>query len=211
MSIAARLIIAEDHAMVRAGLRRIVELAPGLRVVAEAASGAGTLARIADTPCDLLLADWTMPPPSGIELLRALKARAPGLPVLVVTMHAEPRIARAALEEGAAGYITKGSEPDELLHAVQRVLSGDRYVEGRLLQEVAFAVLRPQRRLSPRQAQVLHGLARGDSPRQIAAALFISAKTVSSHKSNLMEKFDLRTNAEVIRFGLQHLRESGQA
>lgn len=199
------ILIADDHAMVRAGLRRIVESEPGLWVCGQADDGASTLARLHDTPCDILLLDLTMPAPNGTELIGLIRASWPTLPVLVVTMHNNPKVAQAALQAGANGYITKDSEPETLLAAVRRVAAGGRYVESRLMEALVFAAPPPvQPLLTPRESQVLQRLAAGQGHAEIAQALYISEKTVSSHKINLMGKLKLHNLADLVRYADLH-------
>ena len=127
-----RVLIADDHAMVRDGLRRIIESEPGMRVSGQSVDGNTTLDRLCDTPCDILLLDLNMPAPNGPELIRQVRDFRPALPVLVLTMHNQPAVARAALKAGASGFIAKDNDPDVLLHALRQVAAGERYIEPRL-------------------------------------------------------------------------------
>lgn len=198
------MLIADDHAMVRSGLQRIIDSEPGLRVSGQAVDGASTLAWLQTERCDVLLLDMTMPAPNGPALIGQIRAQWPRLPILVVSMHHEPAIVRAALQAGASGYITKDSEPQALLEAVHRVAGGGRYVEPRLLDTMVFAPPVPARQaLSPRECQVLQRLAAGQSNSVIARALFLSEKTISSHKTNLMLKLGLENVADLVRYADQ--------
>ena len=199
-----RVLIADDHAMVRSGLQRIIDSEPGLCVSGQAVDGASTLAWLQAERCDVLLVDMTMPAPSGPVLIGQIRAQWPRLPILVVSMHHEAAIVRAALQAGANGYITKDSEPQALLEAVHRVAAGGRYVEPRLLDAMVFAPPAPARQaLSPRECQVLQRLAAGQSNSVIARALFLSEKTISSHKTNLMLKLGLENVADLVRYADQ--------
>lgn len=201
-------IIADDHAMVRSGLQRIIDGEPGLRVSGQAVDGASTLARLQDTPCHVLLLDLTMPAPNGPELIGQIRALRPELPILVVSMHNHAAIVRAALRAGASGYVTKDSEPDTLLQALRRLAGGNRYVNPRLMDTLAFSPAAPppaREKLSPRECQVLERLAAGQSNAEIARTLFLSEKTISTHKANLMAKLGLQNMADLVRYADQHL------
>jgi len=199
-----QVLIADDHAMVRSGLQRIVDSEPGLHTSGQAVDGASTLAWLQSDRCDVLLLDMTMPAPSGPTLIGQIRAQWPKLPILVVSMHHEAAIVRAALQAGANGYITKDSEPQALLEAVRQVAGGDRYIEPRLIEAMVFAQPAPARQaLTPRERQVLQRLAAGQSNGVIARALFLSEKTISSHKTNLMLKLGLENMADLVRYADQ--------
>jgi DNA-binding NarL/FixJ family response regulator len=205
-----RVLIADDHAMVRSGLQRIVDSEPGLRASGQAVDGASTLAWLQSKRCDVLLLDMTMPAPSGPTLIGQIRAQWPRLPILVVSMHHEAAIVRAALQAGADGYITKDSEPQALLEALRRVVGGGRYIEPRLLDAMVFSPPVPARQaLSPRECQVLQRLAAGQSNSVIARALFLSEKTISSHKTNLMLKLGLENVADLVRYADQQTPVDG--
>lgn len=196
-----RVLIADDHAMVRDGLRRIIESEPGLRVSGQAVDGNSTLDRLCDTPCDILLLDLNMPAPNGPELIRQIRDYRTDLPILVLTMHNQPAVARAALKAGASGFIAKDNDPDVLLHALRKVASGERFIEPRLA-----GILEPGAQvgdapgLTEREIEVLRRLAAGESNSEIARALVLSEKTISTHKTNLMAKLRLGSLAELVRF-----------
>jgi DNA-binding NarL/FixJ family response regulator len=203
------LIIADDHAMVRAGLRRRLEGEAGVTVVAEADDGATTLECLQQHRCDVLMLDLTMPPPSGPELIARIRAEWPALPILVMSMHSNPRLARAALAAGANGYVTKDSEPEALLLALRHVARGEQHVEPRLAH--AMLTTTPpapalRERLTPREREVPHLLAAGQSNVEIARSLQLSEKTVSAHRNNLMEKLGVKCLAELVRYSDRHLR-----
>lgn len=203
-------LIADDHGMMRAGLRNIIESAPDLHVAAVAVDGLSTLEQLARHPVDLLMLDLSMPPPSGVELIGLVRQRHPAQRILVVTMHNNPRIARAAIDGGANGYITKDNDPEVLLQAVRQVGSGGRFIEPRLMEAVLFSPPpAPRTRLSPRESEVMRRLAAGQSHGEIARALYLSEKTVSTHKVNLMNKLQLRSLADLVRYASEHLTDSG--
>ncbi|MFM6985558.1 MAG: response regulator [Hydrogenophaga sp.] len=199
-------LIADDHAMVRQGLARIIDSEPGLRVAAQAIDGHSTLQALEQTPADVLLLDLTMPAPSGVELVRTIRERHPGQRILVLSMHNNPRIARAAIEAGANGYLTKDSDPDVLLHAVRLVARGGHYMDPGLMEAILFApATTPPERLSPREQEVLRRLAAGQSNIDIARALYLSEKTVSTHRARLRAKLGLNSLADLLRYAQEHL------
>lgn len=198
-------IIADDHAMVRAGLQRIIEGELGLRVTGQASDGDSTLARLQDTRCDVLLLDLAMPGPSGPDLIRRIRAQRPQLAILVVSMHNAPKVVRAALDAGADGYVAKDSDPEVLLEGLRRVAGGGHFVEPGLADALLFAPPPiAASSLSPREREVLQRLARGESNGEIARALFLSEKTISTHKSNLMAKLKLENMADLVRYADEH-------
>ena len=193
------ILIAADHAMVRAGLRSIIDQQDGMQVVAEVADGAATLATLENLDCGLVLLDLSLPPPSGSELVGMIRTRHPRLPVLVVSMHDSPQIVSAAMCAGANGYISKDREPDQLLMAIRQVATGGTWLEPDMMQAVLNAN-KDVPALSNRERQVLVLLASGNSNQEIARTLFISEKTVSTHKTNLMRKLNLNSIADLIRY-----------
>jgi DNA-binding NarL/FixJ family response regulator len=196
-----KVLIAEDHAMVRDGLKRLLESEADLVVAGQATCGDEVLGELTQGgPFQLLLLDMTMPAPNGPELIRLIRERFLELPILVVTMHNEPRLAQAALRAGANGYITKDAEPTLLLEAVRKVLNGGRYVSQQVLEAIAFLPTQANhQRLSAREHEILLRLAAGQSNAEIAHELFISEKTVSTHKANLMTKLGAKNLAELVR------------
>jgi DNA-binding NarL/FixJ family response regulator len=195
-----KVMLADDHAMVRDGLRRLLETEPGFEISSQATTGLEVLQKLEQEACDLLLLDLTMPAPNGPKLIGKIRSKYPTLPLLVVTMHNEPRMAQAALQAGANGYITKDAEPTELLEAVRRVAAGSRYVSPEVLEGIAFLPTSGSEiSLSAREQEVLRRLVAGQTNNQIAHDLFISEKTVSSHKANLMAKLGASSLADLIR------------
>lgn len=199
-----RILVADDHAIMRAGLQRLIEREPDMCICAMTADGDATLARLDDCECDVLLLDLAMPGPCGPELITRIRRRKPTLPILVMSMHTDPTIVKAALQAGATGYI---SDPECLTHALRVAARGEHYVEPRLAhwtlfpQEAAGAT----QSLSARERQVLLHLAAGESNSLIARRLFLSEKTVSSHKVKIMAKLNIGSLAELIRYADQHL------
>lgn len=200
--------LVDDHAVVRAGYRRLIELEPGLAVVAEAADADQALALLArlDPLPAVAVVDLSMPGRSGLDLLRRIALRWPAVQTLVFSMHDGPALVTQALEAGAAGFVTKRSAPEVLVEALRRVAAGERPV---LSPELAQAPRQPQARppheaLSAREFQVLHGLLAGRSVEQIAQDLRLSAKTVANHQTAIRQKLGLATAVELVRYAQQH-------
>ncbi len=204
------LLLADDHALVREGLKQLFVLTSDIRVEAEATNGAQVLEALGQQRFDLLLLDLTMPGISGPDLIARLRAQGHELPILVLSMHNEPQIARRALAAGANGYLTKDSNPDVLLGAVRRVAEGGRFLDPMLAEAMAFehsmAVrARPlHETLSDREHQVFKLLANGHGVNEIAQQLSISNKAVSTHKARLMEKLGLTSTADIVRYAILH-------
>ncbi|MET0858906.1 MAG: response regulator transcription factor [Telluria sp.] len=204
-----RLVIADDHAIVRGGLKQIFALVPDFDVVGEAVNGGEVLDCLRLAPFDLLLLDLNMAGISGADLIRRVKAHRMDLPVLVLSMHNEPQVAARMLRAGADGYITKDCEPDILLAAIRKVAAGGRFIAPDLAEKMVFDVTStgqqlPHSLLSNREFEVFGLLAIGKSVNQIAAELAISNKTVSTHKVRLMEKMKLATMADLLRYAMEH-------
>ncbi len=203
-----RLLIADDHAIVRSGLKQLFALSPDVVVTAEAANGAQVLAALRDNAYDVLLLDVSMPGISGADLISRIRAHYPDLPVLILSMHNESQIARRNLKAGASGYVTKDSDPDMLLEAIRKVAAGGRFITPELAEKMAFDVGNPNavphERLTSRELHILQLLAKGRSLNDIAQELSISNKTVSTHKARLMQKMRIDSNAKLIRYTVMH-------
>lgn len=202
-----RILLADDHSVVREGVRRVLALAEDFAVVGEAADGWDLLAMARALPADLLITDLGMPGPHGIELIKRLREALPRLPILAFTMHADNQLALRVLRAGANGYLTKDSEPGELIAAVRRIARGQRYVDpgvsGRLLLDTQGNEP-PHAALSNRELQVLTMLGNGLTVTAIGRELNLSVKTVSTHKARLMIKLALSSSAELVRYALSH-------
>lgn len=203
-----RVLVADDHVVVRSGIRQIVATTADLTVAAEAGQGQEVLAWIRGGDCDLLLMDMTMPGLGGVDLIRRVKAERPALPVLVLSMHNEGQVVSRALRAGAAGYVTKDCEPEILLAAIRKVAGGGRFIDPALVDAVVFSGRGPESPphevLSDREFQVLQLVAAGHSLAEIGCLFNISAKTVSTHKARLMEKLGIGNNAELVRYAVRH-------
>ena len=203
-----RVLLADDHTLVRAGLRKILEQDGGLTVVGEVADGAAALEFLTRQRADVVVVDLTMPGLDGFDLLRSARARWPDLKLLVLTMHADAEHAARAVREGADGYLLKDSAAGELAAGVRAVMAGRRYYSEpvqRALSELlrSGATPRPVDRLTEREREVLRLVARGLSTKEIAARFDISGRTVETHRANIMRKLELRSVALLTRFALR--------
>ena len=207
-----RIAIADDHFVVRQGVRQMIHLFPGMSVVAEASSGVELLDLLERQSVDLVLTDMTMPGLNGNELIAALRAKFPALPILVLSMHKESVVAFGALRSGANGYITKDSEPYDLAEAIRRVAAGRRYVMPELAEDMVFDTLtdRSDRLsvLSDREREVLEMIVAGKTIVQIANDIHVSPKTVSTHKMRLMQKLNIQSNADLILMASAELKRA---
>jgi DNA-binding NarL/FixJ family response regulator len=210
-----KVLLADDHSIVRAGLRRIVEESGDMEVIAEASDGREALRKVERYKPDVAVIDISMPGLDGLEVVSQLGSRDPDLPVLILTMHEEGQYVVRAIEAGAMGYLTKQSAPEQLLVAIRKVFNGSRYVTEEAAEALALRIARgrkgqtPLDSLSMRELQVLRRLALGNTNREIASAYNISIKTVETYRARLLKKLDLRNNAELSRFAIQnHLIET---
>ena len=204
-----RALIADDHAVVRQGLKQILGDTPEMVVAGEATTGQEVLDKIRAETWDVVVLDISMPDRSGLDILKQLRSERPKLPVLVLSMHSEDQYAMRVLKAGASGYLRKDSAPDELIEAIRKVVSGGRYVSSFLAEKLAFEVgtdlsRLPHETLSDREFQVLRGIAAGKSVTEIAAELYLSPKTVSTYRARMLEKMNLGTNAELIHYAMQN-------
>lgn len=205
-----KVLLADDHSIVRAGLRRLIEESGDMAVIAEAADGREALRSVAQEMPDVAVVDISMPGLDGLEVISRLNALHPKLPVLVLTMHEEGQYVVRAIEAGAMGYITKQSAPEQLVNAIRKVLGGGRYLTDEAAEALALRVARGKQgqtaldALSMRELQVLRRLAMGNTNREIASMYGISIKTVDTYRSRLLKKLDLRNNAELSRFAIQN-------
>ncbi|WP_412025193.1 response regulator [Burkholderia cepacia] len=209
-----RVILADDHAVMRDGLRYILEMAGGFEIVGEASDGSATLALAERAAADVLLLDLSMPAPTGIELIRLLKRHAPSLRTLVLTMHAEAQYAARAFKAGATGFLTKDSATAELVEAVGKVAAGGIYVSPSAAESLALtlrapAAALPHERLSARELDVMHRIIAGQTVTQIASELALSAKTVSTYKTRILEKMELPHEAALVRYAVRHDLDPG--
>jgi len=204
-----RILIVDDHPIVRAGLRRIAEDDRAITVMGEASSGDDALVALRDTVADVVLLDVSMPGAPFTESLRRLRETHPSVRVLVLSAHPEDQWAVRALRGGASGYLTKDHSPEQLLDAIRRVHRGGRYVSPTLAERLAAQlgqefVGAPHEQLSDREFDVLRGLGMGRTVKEVAALLSLSPKTVSTYRARLMEKLGFATNADLVRYAAQY-------
>lgn len=204
-----RIVIADDHAIVREGLKRIVGDVPDLQVAGEAADGTQVMARVRELDFDVLVLDLSMPGRSGMELIKLVKAEKPRLRILVLSMHQETQYALRAIKSGASGYLTKETAPALLEQAIRKVASGGAYISPEVAEQLALGAMPesekpPHETLSDREFQVFRHLVTGTSVTDIAHALNLSVKTVSTHKSNLMGKLGVGNQSELVRYAMKH-------
>lgn len=205
----ARILIVDDHPVVRRGLRQILEAESNLNVVGEAECGSRALELVRTRHWDLAVLDITMPGKSGLEVLRELKQERPKLAILVLSIHPEEQYARRVLKAGAAGYVTKASAPEQLALAVRRILRGSIYVSPSLAEKLAMDLRGDSQwplheGLSDREYQVLCLIASGKPIKQIALELQLSAKTISTYRARILEKMKMTSNADLIRYALHN-------
>jgi DNA-binding NarL/FixJ family response regulator len=204
-----RIILADDHAIVRAGLKQMFAIMPEMEVVAEAVDGDSVLETLRRTRCDVLLLDLNMPGISGPDLIARIRAHWPSQPILVLSMHDTAQIASRALKAGADGYVTKDSEPQVLLTAIRRVAAGGRFISAEVAQKMALLATTsgdqlPHMTLSAREFDVFKCLIKGLGVNDIADQLIISNKTVSTHKARLLEKMHMSSVAELTRYAVDN-------
>jgi DNA-binding NarL/FixJ family response regulator len=204
-----RLAIADDHPIVREGLRRIVSEDPGIGVAGEASSAAELFRLLSATAVDVILLDVSMPGAAFIETLRALRDRHPSVKVLVLSAHPEDQWAMRSLQAGASGYLTKDHSPEQLVNAIRRVARGGKYVSESMAEKLAGMVdtartRAPHETLSDREFEVLRALGSGMMVKDVAAQLRLSAKTVSTYRTRLLDKMGLKTKADLVRYVVLH-------
>lgn len=209
MSKKLQVMVVDDHAVVRQGLRQILSDTPDMEMVAEAGDGDEALAKTRECELDVVLLDVSMPERNGIDTLKVIRKEKPKLPVLILSMYPEEQYAIRALKAGAAGYLTKQSAPDQLVHAIRQVASGKKYVSESLAEQLVSSISEdtdrpPHEKLSDREFQTLRMIASGKTLTQIAEELGLSVKTISVYRSRLLEKMRLSNNAELTHYGLKH-------
>jgi len=213
-----RVLLADDHAMVRAGLKEILADTGDITVAGEATNGQEVMERVRGQEYDVAVLDMSMPGRSGIELIKQVKDEKPKLRILILTMHSEQQYAVRALKAGASGFLTKEAAADQLVAAIRKIAGGGAYVspetaERLVLDAAPRAEAAPHTLLSDREFQVLQMIAGGRTVGEIAKKLSLSVKTVSTHKTRILHKMGLANQAELIRYALEHklLDESGSS
>ncbi|MCB2167643.1 MAG: response regulator transcription factor [Deltaproteobacteria bacterium] len=203
-----KVIIADDHPIVRAGLKQIIMEDPAITVADEASNGAELLNYLRGQAYDVVLLDLTMPGMDGLDVLKQLKIEKPHLPVIILTIHPEAQYALRILKAGASGYLTKESAAEELIKAIRKVHRSGKYISPSLAEKIAFALDEdttklPHEALSDREYQVLCLIGQGRTVSQIADDLALSVKTVSTYRTRILEKMHLENNAELIHYAVQ--------
>ena len=199
-----RVLIADDHKIVRDGLRRILAANPDVEVAAEASDGDQALALVRANEYDVALLDISMPGLSGIDLIKRLKIERPKLRLLVLSMHGEDQYAARVLKAGASGYLNKDSASEMLLGALRKVAAGGVHIGDAAAASLVAADRPAHETLSNREFEVLRLLVAGSSPTDIAEQLHLSVKTVSTHKTRMLEKLKLRTTADLVRYAIEN-------
>ncbi len=204
-----RLVLADDHTIVREGLKQLLSASGDIEVVGEASDGGQVMERVRALDFDVLLLDMSMPGRSGIELIRQVRSEKPKLKVLILSMHEESQYAVRAIRAGASGYLTKESASRQLVDAIRKVAAGGAFISAEVAQQLALGAMPdakgpPHTLLSDREFQIFRMIADGLSVSDIAARLSLSVKTVSTHKANILQKMNMATQAELIRYAITH-------
>ncbi len=204
-----RAFIADDHAIVREGLKQIVADTPDIEVAGEARDGRQALDAISSNNYDVVLLDISMPGMNGMDVLKQISSRKPHLPILVLSIYPEEQYAVRALRAGASGFLTKDSAPEELIEAIRKVATGGTYVSRSLGEKLASRLRAdtpklPHEILSDRELEVMRMIASGKRVKDIADELFLSVKTVSTYRRRLLDKIGVKNNASLVRYAIQH-------
>lgn len=204
-----RIVIADDHAVVREGLKRIVTSASDMTVVGEAANGAEVMRQVRECEFDVLVLDLSMPGRSGMELIKLVRCEKPKLRILVLSMHEELQYAVRSIKSGASGYLTKESAPTQLMQVLRKIASGGAFISTGVAEQLALGSMlgsnsAAHEKLTDREFEVFRLIATGMSVTEIAGRLNLSAKTISTHKANLMQKMHLQNQSELIRYAIKH-------
>ena len=204
-----KILIADDHPVVRKGLKEIIEEIPDMAVHGEASNGQETLEKVGKSDFDIVVLDISMPGISGLDILKQLKSEKPELSILVLSMYPEEQYAVRVLRAGASGYLTKESAPEELIAAIRKASKGGKYISSSLAEKLAFDLETDAERplhetLSDREYQVMRMIASGKTGKEIAEELFLSVKTISTYRARILEKMEMKSNAELIHYALKH-------
>ncbi len=204
-----KILIADDHPVVRKGLKEIIEETPDMMVGDEASNGQETLEKVRKSDFDIVLLDISMPGRSGLDILKELKSEKPELSVLILSIHPEEQYAVRVLRAGASGYLTKESAPEELIAAIKKASIGRKYVSSSLAEKLALYLETDAERplhetLSDREYQVMRMIASGKTGKEIGEELFLSVKTISTYRSRILEKMGMKSNAELTHYALKH-------
>ncbi len=204
-----RVLLADDHSIMREGIKQILAKTDDLEVCGEAANGIEAMEQLRRADFDIIILDMSMPGRSGVELIRQIKAEHPKLSILVLTMHAEEQYAVRVVRAGASGYLTKESVASQLVEATRKVARGGHYVSASVMERLAFADKSsnskdPHLLLSDREFEVFRCIVAGTSVSDIAQKLHLSVKTVSTHKTRILEKMQMQGTADLVRYAIKH-------
>ncbi len=204
-----RVFIADDHGIVRKGMKQILSRTPDIEVAGEASTGQEALEKIWANNFDVVILDIALPGRNGLEILKQIKSQQPKLPVLILSMYPEDQYAVRVLKAGAAGYLTKESDKSELIEAIRRIAQGKKYITPELAERLADelkpgADKAPHDRLSDREYHLLCLIAKGKNTKEIAAELSLSIKTIGTHRASLLDKMEMKSNAELTHYAIQH-------
>jgi len=204
-----KILVADDHPIVRQGIKQIIADTTDMVVAGEATNGHEVLNAVKENPYDVILLDIAMPGPNSIDILKQLKKDKPQIAVLILSIHPEEQYAVRTLKAGASGYLTKESAPDELVEAIRKVSKGGKYITSSLAESLATILIKedqglPHTILSDREYQVLLMISSGKTNKEIADELSLSVKTISTYRYRILEKMNMRTNAELIHYAIKH-------
>ena len=204
-----KVIIVDDHLIVREGLKQIISDTSDISVVDEASNGQEAINKIRNNDCDVLLLDISMPGRSGLEILKEIKSELPKLSILILTMHPEEQYAVRVLRAGASGYLTKESAPDELIEAIRKVSDGGKYISSTLAEKLAFNLEvdtgKPfHQTLSDREFEVMCMISSGKTVTEIADEMSLSVKTISTYRTRILDKMRMKTNAELTYYSIKN-------
>lgn len=204
-----KIIIADDHPVVREGLKQIISQANDMKVIDEALDGNEVLEKVASKDFDLVMLDFEMPGRDGFDVLKELQRTKPDLPVLMLSVHPEDHIAVRALKMGASGYMNKVTAPKELVNAIRKIISGGKYVSAALTEKLVLGLTSkepeaPHEKLSDREFQTLRLIVSGKDVEEIAEEMFISVKTVRTYRDRILEKLNMKNNVELTHYAIKH-------
>ena len=205
-----KIIIADDHSIVREGLKQIIADTPDMVVCDEACNGSELIEKVMKDEFDVVVLDITMPDTNVLDVLKQIKKRLPTIQILVLSMHPEEQYAVRVLKAGASGYLTKESAPSELVKAIRKVSNGRKYISSAFAENLADIILSGHDQpihatLSDREYQVLCMIASGETVKNIAGNLFLSEKTISTYRSRILQKMDMKNNAEIIHYAIKNM------
>jgi DNA-binding NarL/FixJ family response regulator len=203
------ILIADDHPIIREGLKQILKISPDIVIKGEASNGDEVLKLLRNNKYDLILLDLSLPKKNGIEVLKEIRKKLPKLPILILSIHSDEHFIIEALRSGASGYITKDSIPEELILAIKNVYNGQTYINQKVAEKLINKIKfnkgqLPHNILSPREYQVMIKIGQGKSLKEISEELSLSVKTISTYRKRILEKMDLKTNAQIIKYVIEN-------